>query len=219
VENNYLNVVYNEKDRPLTKYPEKLVKYLIDRFQINKGSLILDTGCGRKEYINIFENNGMNMWGVDLENYDGKKVYKVNLETGKLPFPDNYFDCVYGKSILEHIHNPQSYVKETYRVLKPGGKFIVLVPDGITCLYTYMMDHTHQKYYVKESVVDLLKIHGYKDVMAQEFFQLPIVWKYPALKIVCKFLQFVFGAPKRIIKTKFIRWSVETMVLCVGTKN
>lgn len=212
MENNYISVTYNEKERPKTKYPQQLVQHLIKKFDIKKDSILLDTGSGRLEFLESFENEGLTCYGIDLDVYDNKKIFKVNLETEKLPFDDNTFDVVYSKSMLEHIHRPQSYMKEVLRVLKPEGKFIVLVPNWLTSIYLYFYDSDHKQPYTEAALSDLLKISGFKDVQTEEFFQLPILWKYPVLKIVSKFLQ-IFGCPKRIVKNKFIRWSRETMVL------
>ena len=46
----------------------------------------------------------------------------INVEQDKWPFPDNYFDCIYSKSLMEHLEYPQKYLYEAKRVLKPGGK-------------------------------------------------------------------------------------------------
>jgi len=216
--NSYLDVVYNEKVRPKTNYPEKLVQYLINRFNIKKDSILLDVGCGRREHIDMFEKYGIESYGIDLENYDGKKVLKANLESDELPFDNNSFDVVFGKSILEHLNCPLNMMKEVYRILKPGGLFINLVPDWRTCIYLYYTDSFHKQPYCEEALYDLLLISGFKEVQTEEFFQLPVVWKYPILRIVCKFLQ-LFGAPKKIVRNKFLRWSRETMVLGIGIKG
>jgi ubiquinone/menaquinone biosynthesis C-methylase UbiE len=42
-----------------------------------------------------------------------------------LPFKSNTFDWVNSKSVLDHIENPVLAFKEAYRVLKPGGKFLL----------------------------------------------------------------------------------------------
>lgn len=214
----YLDIVYNEKVRPKTDYPEKLTQYLINRFNIKRNSILLDIGCGRNEYIDIFEKNGLKCYGVDLENYNGKKIFRVNLENDRLPFDDNTFDVVFGKSILEHINNPLNMMKETYRVLKPGGLFINLVPNWITCIYLYYTDSFHKQPYCEEALSELLLISGFGNVQTEEFFQLPCVWKYPVLKYICKFLQ-IFGAPKRFVKNKFLRFARETMILGIGIKG
>lgn len=210
--NNYINVVYDEKIRPKTDYPSKLIKYLINRFNLTKNDILLDTGTGRKEFYNAFINNGLNCYGIDLDDYDNKKIFKVNLESEKLPFPDEYFSVIFSKSFLEHLHRPENYMSEIYRVLKKDGKLIILVPNWITCFYLYYTDYTHKQPYTKESLFDLLKINKFKDIFVEEFIQLPQVWKYPILNIAVKFLQ-LFGSPKKFIKNKFIRFSRETMVL------
>ncbi|HEX2910727.1 MAG TPA: bifunctional 2-polyprenyl-6-hydroxyphenol methylase/3-demethylubiquinol 3-O-methyltransferase UbiG [Chloroflexia bacterium] len=47
-----------------------------------------------------------------------------------LPFPDNFFDLVYGFDILEHAGpDMDSWLQEICRVLKPGGSFIYNMPN------------------------------------------------------------------------------------------
>lgn len=47
----------------------------------------------------------------------------------KLPFDGNKFSCVFGFSVLEHLLNPCSFLKESYRVLSLGGRLILLTPN------------------------------------------------------------------------------------------
>jgi len=44
-----------------------------------------------------------------------------------LPFEDNVFDLVYSNGVIHHTPNTRSVVSEMYRVLKPGGRAIVMV--------------------------------------------------------------------------------------------
>ena len=46
----------------------------------------------------------------------------------KLPFADNSIDCVVNSAVLEHVSNPEVFIKEAQRVLKPGGTIISGVP-------------------------------------------------------------------------------------------
>jgi len=48
----YLEVIY--KNKPKTKYPSQLCKYLFDRFEMKAGDKLLDAGCGRGEFIRGF---------------------------------------------------------------------------------------------------------------------------------------------------------------------
>lgn len=44
--------------------------------------------------------------------------------------PDEQFDCVVAIDVLEHLRQDQPFLRELRRVLKPGGRAIVTVPNG-----------------------------------------------------------------------------------------
>ena len=46
-----------------------------------------------------------------------------------LPFADNTFNLVFGKTVFEHFDDPEGAVAEIHRVLAPGGKVILDVPN------------------------------------------------------------------------------------------
>lgn len=49
-----------------------------------------------------------------------------------IPYEDNYFDLIYCSHILEHVPDDRKAISELYRVLKPGGTALILVPiNGI----------------------------------------------------------------------------------------
>lgn len=166
----------------------------------------MDVGCGRGEFLDGFKKLGLTADGMDLE-IDGIDVGKNNF-----PFPDKKFDFVFSKSVIEHLSEPDNFIKEIYRILKPGGRIIVMTPDWQSQIYIYYDDYTHRHPYTATGLKDLLNIYGFKESSAETFYQLPVLWKYPWLKIFSKFLQ-VLGPPRKIYKNKFIRWSKELMVL------
>ena len=53
----------------------------------------------------------------------------VERTDSKLPFEDNSFDRIISFYALEHIHPLQPYIKDLYRILKPGGKLIGAIPS------------------------------------------------------------------------------------------
>ena len=119
----YVAVVYNEQDRPLTTYPEKLARYLFERFDLKLGGKLLDVGCGRGEFLQGFIQCGMEGYGVDqsraAESYCPDATLKIsNIENDGIPYDDNFFDVVYSKSVIEHFYYPERMVKEIFRVLK-----------------------------------------------------------------------------------------------------
>lgn len=54
--------------------------------------------------------------------------FVVNLEEGKLPFKNRYFDTALMFNLLEHVEERGKLVKEVKRVLKPGGSLLGIVP-------------------------------------------------------------------------------------------
>jgi SAM-dependent methyltransferase len=43
---------------------------------------------------------------------------------GRIPFPDGFFDLVACISVMEHVTEPQTFLSEVGRVLRPGGYFV-----------------------------------------------------------------------------------------------
>lgn len=60
--------------------------------------------------------------------YDGVVCEKLNF-LSKLPYADNSYDIVYSIEVIEHLTNPVEFLKEIYRVLKPGGRLIYSTPN------------------------------------------------------------------------------------------
>lgn len=213
---NYVDVAYDEKEYPRTAYPEKLARYLYDRFGMQPGMKFLDNGAGRGEFLAAFGRLGLEVHGTDIVQGCEMSLI-VNLNSGGVPFPDDYFDVVFSKSVIEHIENQEHYMQEMKRVLKPGGLLILMAPDWKTQRHIFYLDPTHIHPYTQESIDWLLRMMGFKDVHSETFVQLPAVWDNPLLGWVCRLLQ-LLGPVSRIYKNKFLRFSRELMVLGTGRK-
>lgn len=217
---NYLKVVYNEKDRPYTDYPERLCSYLFQVFQMAPGMKFLEAGCGRGEFLNNFKNLGLDVSGIDISDeapgFQSDITIKVcDVEKEGIPYPDATFDIVYSKSFIEHLYYPEQYMKEACRILKSGGRLLTLVPDWESNYKTYFDDYTHRTPFSIVSLNDLYKIYGFEKVKVFKFRQLPVVWKYPYLNYFCAMISpFI---PVRT-KSKFFRWSRELMLCGCGLK-
>jgi Methyltransferase domain len=81
----------------------------------------LNFGCGAR-----IADGWMN---IDFHASDGR-VKRVNLLAG-FPFPDHSFDVVYSSHVLEHFTMEQAIalLRESRRVLRPGGVLRAVVPD------------------------------------------------------------------------------------------
>ena len=75
----------------------QLISYLKNEFSLNKGSKLLELGCGRGDFLHEFQNLGFDCYGVDREKSKFHDDYNLNvfecdLEKDDLPFDDNEFD-------------------------------------------------------------------------------------------------------------------------------
>ena len=217
---NYLSVVYDEKSHPYSDYPKKLCAYLFQSFGFKEGMKMLEPGCGRGEFLKNFKDLGLDVVGVDaspeaIAFVDGLDIKLCDIENEKLPFDDNTFDVIYSKSFIEHLYYPEKYLEEAYRVLKPKGMLLTLVPDWESNYKTYFDDFTHRTPFTKMALTDAYKMYGFKEVRAFKFRQLPIVWKYPLMNYFCAFI-----SPFIPVRTqnKFFRWSRELMLVGIGKK-
>ena len=217
---NYLSVVYDEKSHPYSDYPKKLCAYLFQSFGFKEGMRMLEPGCGRGEFLTNFKDLGLDVVGVDaspeaIEFADGLDIKLCDIENEKLPFDDNTFDVIYSKSFIEHLYYPEKYLDEAYRVLKPNGMLLTLVPDWESNYKIYFDDFTHRTPFTKMALTDAYKMYGFKEVRVFKFRQLPIVWKYPSMNYFCAFI-----SPFIPVRTqnKFFRWSRELMLVGIGKK-
>ena len=219
----YIDVIYDEKVRPPTEYPLRLCKYLFNRFKMKRGDKLLDVGCGRGDFLKGFKDLGLDVYGLDNEKSHSRmlkdiKVRYANIESEPFPFENQMFDVVFSKSLIEHLFNPENFMRECDRVLKPAGRVIIMTPDWISQMKTFFDDYTHRQPYTVTAVKDILNIFGFKEVTSEVFYQLPILWRYPLLKILSSILR-LFVPVTTKSRIKFVRWSVELMILGAGIKN
>jgi SAM-dependent methyltransferase len=97
----------------------------------------LDIGCGEGFVLIDAQKKGWNPLGIDIaDNRVGaaKEISFIKGDLQQAAFADNYFDCIYLDSVLEHILEPISFLNEVNRVLKPGGVLYIGVPNE-ECLF------------------------------------------------------------------------------------
>ncbi len=85
---------------------------------------ILDFGCGGSPYRSLFPNADYRR--ADIAGVD-QLDYEIPLTSGPFSLQEsaNTFDVILSSQVLEHVLFPEYYLDEAYRLLKPGGKFII----------------------------------------------------------------------------------------------
>ena len=106
---------------------------------------------------------------------------------------------------------------EIYRIVKPGGLVITMVPDWEAVYKTFYEDYTHRTPFTSNSLKDIFLINGFDDVKVEKFRQLPFLWTLPWLKPFCSFV--AFTAPRFLRPySKLIKFSQEIMLLSTAVK-
>lgn len=101
------------------------------------GKNVLDVGCGNGYILSKYATNGANTFGIDITEIGvelSKKRFQLESLQGdfrvadaqNLPYEDNFFDCVCSMGVLHHVPDTKKGIEEIYRVLKPGGRLIVM---------------------------------------------------------------------------------------------
>lgn len=95
----------------------------------------LDVGCATGVLVSHLQDGGWISEGVEVceqaARY-GRDQRGVTIHTGTLEsrnFPDNHFDVVHSSHVIEHIAEPDRFLAETFRILKPGGWCICATPN------------------------------------------------------------------------------------------
>ena len=220
----YLETVYDPARTPVTAYPRRLAAHLCQRFSLSPGTSLLDVGAGRGDMLNGFVDAGLNAKGIDREASAGQPPI-VACEIGAQPFPfdDNYFDIVFSKSVLEHFNDPMPLISESLRVLKPGGRLIILTPDWKTQYKVFFEDITHERPYDVTAMQDLLTMSGLQGISSETFMQYPAAWNNEFVRFLSVISRSVFDADRArrltaISGVSFFRWASELMILGTGTK-
>lgn len=96
---------------------------------------LLDFGCGGGSFLERMQQQGWHVTGLDTSAAAVDSVRRqlhVPALVGTLPHPElraESFDVVTMWHALEHVHAPGAVLREAYRLLVPGGKLVVAVPN------------------------------------------------------------------------------------------
>ena len=97
---------------------------------------VLDAGCGDGEIGRLLkEQLEIDVYGIDISRKGVALAKQKGLHAKvadmsvAIPFADNMFDLVLSSATIEHVINPDKFLKEIRRVLKPNGILLVSTPN------------------------------------------------------------------------------------------
>jgi len=94
----------------------------------NLNGRVLDIGCGQKPYQPLC--NATEYIGLEIDTPENREHKKADFfYDGKvMPFENSSFDSLITNQVFEHVFNPNDFLRELNRVLKPGGLLLLTVP-------------------------------------------------------------------------------------------
>ena len=149
-------------------------RYNLANKLIASGSVVLDAACGCGYGTEILSRKTSYVIGID-RNTDAIRLCQERYgeisnikflvaDIRDLPFSGSSFDFVVGIEMIEHIHEPEKFVTESSRVLKPKGSLLVSTPYGDNTLLhdSKPFSQYHVKEYRQSEIEELLSDSGFE---------------------------------------------------------
>jgi len=118
--------------KKLERHYTKIDEQRLDRMEKALGKKLiyahlLDIGCANGLFMKNAQERGMSVEGIEICEAEARQAHDLTTATihasvlEKLDLPSNYYDAVTGWDVFEHVPDPQKFIKEIHRILKPGG--------------------------------------------------------------------------------------------------
>jgi 2-polyprenyl-3-methyl-5-hydroxy-6-metoxy-1,4-benzoquinol methylase len=116
--------------------------FILEELKGQPPGVVLDAGCGLGVYLRLLSQSGSRAIGIDIgEDYlrqareivskdsASDRMHLALTSVERMGFPNETFDAIICIENLEHVTDDEMAVKEFRRVLKPGGRLIISVPN------------------------------------------------------------------------------------------
>jgi SAM-dependent methyltransferase len=108
---------------------------LAQRWAPMNDARVLEFGCGLGLYLNAIKRFTTRVYGFDIEVERLTHARKNGIDGTvgavgeRLPYADGAFDVVFSNDVLEHVTDDRESAHEIVRVLRPGGRAVIYVPN------------------------------------------------------------------------------------------
>lgn len=174
--------VRNRRSDPGFKDVQRYIadtKYVLKA--IEKERRILDIGAGAGVFSIALAQLGFDVTATNLVTEEAPEIHffekfgcafvSTNLDEQGLPFSNEIFDAILFLHVIEHLKKPLSTLAEIRRVLKPGGTFVLMTPNGtITSIYRRasllqgksLQNAEHVREYTPKELLHMLSFSGFE---------------------------------------------------------
>lgn len=189
--------IYEGSNRPLIE--------LIAHF---RAGAALDCGCGAGGNARALRQMGWRVTGItvsprelDIASEYCEAVQLADLNSGIPQQAGGPFDLVIFSHVLEHLLHPHVALRDARRLLSPGGRILVALPNVLYWRQrmkfllgefnyepTGIMDETHVRFYTLKSGMELLQSNGFEVVSVLGDGDLPLPYLRRLVPALGRFL-------------------------------
>ncbi|MBL8858803.1 MAG: methyltransferase domain-containing protein [Planctomycetes bacterium] len=171
--------------------------------KLGRPSIVLDPAAGACEFINAVP--AKERWAVDMgEQVSALAAPGVRALVGRntdVDLPESYFDGVFVSNVLEHLDNQEAvaaFLEHMHRLLKPGGRIVVMGPNFRACPREYFDFADHTVILTERAVAEHLYAAGFEldevhprflpvsfggglpvtDFLVKSYLRLPFAWRF-----------------------------------------
>ena len=96
---------------------------------------LLDVGCGTGAYAAAMQARGWTVRGSEFDPQAARTArtrHGIEVDLGELAaiaYPDRAFDAITVRHVLEHVQEPIGFLAECWRILRPGGRLVIVTPN------------------------------------------------------------------------------------------
>ena len=135
---NYDKKAWDYDSTPDGKYTLPFNRYLCEHVPLKEHDRILDVGCGNGRLLKMIMNKvKVEAYGIDVSEEMIKAAREDNheitygvSEADKTPFEDSFFNVITVCCAFHHFVNPEAFLREAHRILRPQGKIYIADPTA-----------------------------------------------------------------------------------------
>lgn len=176
---NSLAIHYGYWDEKVKNFSQSLTRMneiMMMEAGISSSDKVLDAGCGiGGSSIFLVKNSGCNVTGISISEKQINKAKDLAIRKGveknvsfqvmdfsSTIFPDNSFDVIWGCESICYAEDKEQFIKEAFRLLKPGGR--VIVADG------FVTDFKNNDHYVIRKWLDGWQVNYLESAIRFQLF-------------------------------------------------
>jgi 2-polyprenyl-3-methyl-5-hydroxy-6-metoxy-1,4-benzoquinol methylase len=121
-----------KKYQGVTEAVNELHDIVLNILSNQKKGKLLDAGAGSGKLSKRIKKLGYDVRACDVDpqnfHLNDIKIDRADLNS-KFPYKNKTFDGVIAIELVEHLENPWNFIREAYRILRPGGFLIISSPN------------------------------------------------------------------------------------------